>query len=80
VLVAWGSYACRLHALDGGALAETTLDLRQAARVFAGGKVGTLEEFVAANGLVAPSPAGRGRAGRRLAEIVAVVRHLVSRA
>jgi hypothetical protein len=52
------------------------LDLRQTARVYARGKVGTLEDFVTRLG-IRPSPVtAPGRAHARLAQLSAVARAL----
>jgi hypothetical protein len=47
VVCAWGHYATALFAGLGLPLPPERVDLRQAARVYARGKVGTLEDFVA---------------------------------
>jgi DTW domain-containing protein len=79
LVCSWGHYAMGLFAsLEGIALPELRLDLRQAARIYASGKVGTLEDFVARLG-ASPSPAaGAGRAHARLGQITAVARAFAS--
>jgi DTW domain-containing protein YfiP len=80
VLCAWGPYALKLLARVGGHLPPTLVDVRQLARVASGGKVGTVEEYWASLG-TPPSPRlGPGRAGVRLAQVVAILRSLASRA
>jgi hypothetical protein len=78
VVCSWGRYATALFVAAGGVLPEKRVDLRQAARVFARGKVGTLEDFVARTGAVVPSAVGAGRAGVRLGQLATIVRHLQS--
>ena len=78
VVCSWGRYATTLFASTGAYLPAEQIDLRQVARVFARGKVGTLDEFVARIAIAparmhAPPP---GRAGMRLAQITGVARHL----
>jgi DTW domain-containing protein YfiP len=75
LVCSWGHYAVGLFAsLDGVALPSHRLDLRQAARVYAGGKVGTIDQFVSRLGASPSAPAGVGRAHVRLAQITAVAR------
>jgi len=75
LVCSWGHYATGLFAnLDGVALPEHRLDLRQAARIYANGKVGTLEDFATRLGATPSPPAGAGRAHVRLAQITAVAR------
>ena len=54
------------------------IDIRGAARVFARAKVGTLDELVARIALPVPGALTKGRAGRRLAQITAVMRHFIA--
>jgi DTW domain-containing protein len=70
IVCSWGHYAPGLFAAMGASL--NRLDLRQAARVYAQGKVGTLEEFAARLGASPLPPAGAGRAHERLEQIAAV--------
>jgi DTW domain-containing protein YfiP len=75
LVCSWGHYAtCLFARLDSIVLPELRLDLRQASRIYASGKVGTLEDFVARLGASASPPAGPGRAHDRLAKITAVAR------
>jgi DTW domain-containing protein YfiP len=77
VMVAWGSYGAGLFAALGGELTRERVDLRRAARVHAVAKVGTTEAFVASRELPVPGPLGEGRAGSRLAQMVAITRFLI---
>lgn len=76
VVCSWGRYATALFASAGGHLPEARLDLRQVARVFAKGKVGTIEEFVARAGVADTSRWASGRAGLRLAQVSSIARYL----
>jgi DTW domain-containing protein YfiP len=74
VVCSWGRYATSLFVDTGAELPVERVDLREAARVFARGKVGTLEDFVARIG-AAPAPiSAPGRAHSRLAQIAAIAR------
>lgn len=77
VVCSWGRYATALFVAAGGYLPDTRFDLRQVARVFTSGKVGTLEGFVTSTGQE-PTTLGVGRGGMRVAQIAAVARHLTS--
>jgi len=77
VLCFWGHYAAGLFASSGGELPHARLDLRGASRDYAKTKVGTLEEHVARLALTVSEPRAHGRAGRRLAQITAVVEHFL---
>lgn len=76
VLAAWGTYALRLFVDAGGEVPEARVDLRLASRLHAVAKVGTMRAFLDHLGVAAPPPIGEGRAGIRLAEMVAIARHL----
>jgi DTW domain-containing protein YfiP len=85
VVCSWGRYATSLFAGTGAYLPVERIDLRQVARVFSRGKVGTLDEFVdriattTARGTTPLSPTLTevpGRAGMRLAQITGVAKHL----
>jgi DTW domain-containing protein YfiP len=76
VICAWGHYASSVFLAAGGALADERIDVRVAARIHARAKVGTMEEHRARLGLAVPAPLGAGRAGRRLADLVAITRVL----
>ena len=75
VVCSWGHYVTALFAGMGLPLSRERVDLRHAARVYARGKVGTLDEFVARVGLTPSPPAGQGRAHVRLAQIAAITGH-----
>ncbi len=77
VICSWGRYATALFVASGGYLPATRFDLRQVARVFTSGKVGTLEEFARSVG-EPPTSLGVGRGGMRVAQIAATARHLTS--
>jgi hypothetical protein len=72
VVCSWGHYVTTLFAGLGLPLPVERVDLRQAARVYARGKVGTLDDFVARLGATPSPPAGQGRAHVRLAQIAAI--------
>jgi len=74
----WGHYAAGLFESTALPLPRERVDLRQAARVYARGKVGTLDDFVARLGMAPSPPAGEGRAHVRLAQIAAVARHFAA--
>ncbi len=78
VICSWGHYAPRLFVGTGAELASERVDVRIAARVHARAKVGTMEEHRQKLGLPDPPPLGRGRAGRRLADLVAVTTALAA--
>jgi hypothetical protein len=79
LVCSWGHYSTGLFAsLDGIAVPGQRLDLRQAARIYANGKVGALEDFVARLGATLSAPAGAGRAHVRLAHITAIARAFAS--
>lgn len=80
VLCSWGHYGTALLASSGGFVPETRVDLRQAARMFSRGRVGTVEDFITRlvpMPEIETGPQIRGRGGMRLAQIVAVARRLV---
>ena len=80
VVCSWGRYATALFAATGGYLPTERMDLRQVARVFTKGKVGTLDDFVA-RVAARPSPSDvPGRAGMRLEQIVAIAKNLAAAA
>jgi hypothetical protein len=72
LLCAWGHHGLDLAIAAGGAPAER-LDLRAAAHRVANRKLGSLEAYAATLG-PPPAPLAPGRAGRRLALLVQVVR------
>ena len=70
VVCSWGASATRLAQAAGAWLPDDHLDLRQAARWLARGKVGTLAQCLGRLGATARPPLGAGRAGRRLGQLV----------
>jgi len=75
VICSWGRYATSLFVEAGGYLPTARLDLRQVARVFTEGKVGTLEGFVESSAIPWMPGGVLGRAGMRLERAAAVARH-----
>ncbi len=77
VICSWGRYGTSLFLEEGGTLPDTRIDLRQAARVLTGKKVGTLDEYFAS--IEAPMlPAfAAGRGGARLRQIVDITNRFV---
>jgi hypothetical protein len=73
VLCAWGHHSHELALGSGGALPAERLDLRAEARRLANRKLGSLEAYAAAIAPEAPVLVP-GRAGRRLAMLVEIVR------
>jgi DTW domain-containing protein YfiP len=78
VVCSWGRYATALFVATGAFLPVARLDLRQVARVWTRGKVGTLEDFVAGLGTPPAVDCGPGRARVRLDQVAAVARHMQS--
>jgi DTW domain-containing protein YfiP len=77
VIATWGSFATNLFAAAGLPLAKSRVDVRDAARAWARGKVGTLDDFLRVTGRAASDPLlDRGRAGRRLGQLTAITRFL----
>lgn len=79
VLCVWGHHALGLMQRDGMPLPERRIDVREVARDHLKSRVGTPEQLVERLGL-AWQPIGRGRGGRRLGMLVAIVRWLVAEA
>ncbi len=77
VICAWGHYAPALFRKSGGEIPDARLDLRQIARDHLKRKVGTLELFCQSVNRVPTSSLTRGRAGKRLAQTVGILRMLV---
>jgi hypothetical protein len=73
VVASWGKYATNAFTAAGLRLSEARVDLREAARMWSRGKVGTIDDFlrVVGGGLVWRWSVD-GRAGRRLAQIAAI--------
>jgi DTW domain-containing protein len=78
VVCSWGRYATSLFVEGGGDLPAARVDLRQVARVFTRGKVGTLEGFVERAGLPWSTSRVPGRAGMRLEQVAAIGSHFCS--
>ena len=76
VVASWGTYATKLFEAAGIALSRPRVDLREAGRMWARGKVGTLDDFLATIDRTAPAPAIPGRAPRRLAALEAIARFM----
>ncbi|HET7505516.1 MAG TPA: tRNA-uridine aminocarboxypropyltransferase [Kofleriaceae bacterium] len=73
VLCSWGHHSTNLATSSGAALTGERLDLRAAAQRLTNRKLGDLEAYAATLG-PPPAPLAAGRAGRRLAMLVQVVR------
>ena len=73
LLCAWGHYSHNLAISSGGALPAERIDLRAHAHRIAHRKLGSLEAY-AATIAPPPPPLTAGRAGRRLAMLVQIVR------
>jgi hypothetical protein len=73
VVCFWGHYAATLFLEAGGQLPESRLDLRAVSRDYAKAVVGTLEEHVSRTRAVVRQPRVRGRAGRRIEQVAALV-------
>jgi DTW domain-containing protein YfiP len=76
VVATWGNFAANIFSAAGLPLARARVDVREAARSWARGKVGTLDDFLRAAGHAACDPFARGRAGRRLGQLTAITRFL----
>ena len=70
VVCAWGPRSPALYEGHGGALPAAGADLRAVAQRYARRKIGTLEDYAGPTA----TPLADGRAGRRLAMLVALVR------
>ncbi len=71
VIASWGTYATKIFESSGLVLSRPRVDLRDAARMWSRGKVGTLEELAVRLEL-SPRSFGSGRANRRLALLAAL--------
>ena len=87
VVCTWGKYAPGVFMREGGTLGDARVDLRVASRLYTQAKVRSIEETLeklmaerdassTAERDVAPLANVRGRAARRLAELVAIARAL----
>ncbi len=77
VIVSWGRYASKIFVASGARLANARVDLRQVARTCSRGKVGTMDDFIAAHVETtsdAGPPVARGRGGRRVAQLAHITR------
>ena len=79
VICSWGRYASALFASGGGALPPARVDLRQVARAFTRGKVGTLEDLMTRLDLGTRADLTPGRAGMRLAQVSLVAGYMRDR-
>ena len=77
LVCAWGPHVLELYAGMTGVTLSDTVDLRAIASAMNRGRVGRLEEYADASGR-AGARLGQGRGGQRLAEVVAVLEHLLS--
>ncbi len=77
-ICSWGSYAPSLFAATGGVFPKALLDLRTLTRSHVRGTRGTLEELTEKLLRAAPELPIPGRAGRRLAQLTALLRHFAS--
>ena len=73
VLATWGHFAIGLADADGVALPVTRVDVRRAATELAGARTGGQEAYLARLGLSEPPALAEGRAGERIAQLVAIV-------
>jgi len=79
VVCSWGHYAKSLFLEIGGTVPRAQVDLRHAARVFAKGSVGAIDDLSARlGGAPVSAPLGTGRGGMRLAQLVEVARHFAT--
>jgi hypothetical protein len=81
IVCGWGTYGPRLLKELGGSFGESFVDIRNVAHVMASAKMGTIDAYFAPFGIAPPSDdeiAGEGRAGLRLAQLVALVRSFAS--
>jgi DTW domain-containing protein YfiP len=72
ILCSWGHYGTNLFSASGGVLPADRIDLRAAAQRLADRKIGGIDEYAATCGDAPPLTVGR--AGRRLAMLVQIVR------
>lgn len=79
VVCAWGPYALDVLVAAGGELPPSRVDLRAATSAFLGTRAGSMASCCEKLGLT-PRAMGEGRGGERLGTMVALARHLASRA
>ncbi len=74
----WGDFGTALFEASGGSLPGARVDLRRLCRIEAQGNVGAPADYLARLGETPDDlqPLGHGRAGRRLAQLAAIARHL----
>lgn len=77
IVCTWGAHVLPLFTGMTGLQPPRTLDLRHIACAVGNSRVGTLESYASATGRLGP-PLGEGRGGRRLAEVRAVLEHLLA--
>jgi DTW domain-containing protein YfiP len=78
VIASWGTYATKIFESSGLSLSRPRVDLREAARMWCRGKVGTLEELAVRMELT-PRSFGPGRANRRLSLLEALANFFENR-
>ncbi len=76
ILVTWGGFAVGLAHADGIPLPAERLDLRHGTTRLAGARPGGQEAWLAKRGVAEPPAMGSGRAGERVAQLVAIARDL----
>lgn len=74
VVCSWGTYATKLFIGANGVLPTSHIDVREAARQWANGKVGSPGEVLLKLEMAVPKPMLRGRAGARLSELAAITK------
>jgi DTW domain-containing protein len=75
VVCAWGTFGLNLFVASGGALPAERIDLRAMAHRITHRKLGSLEEYAATlDAPSSPPPRAAGRAGRRLAMLLRILR------
>jgi len=78
VVASWGHYTPRLFDRAGGALLGRSLDLRRAAHLFTNARLGTMDTYAASTLRAPVVPLAQGRAGRRLAQMVAIAKSMIA--
>lgn len=75
VVMSWGHYGPSLVTDAGGPLPATRIDMRAAAQRYESKKLGTLDQYAASLGFVAPAvDVTQGRGGERIAMLAHIVR------
>jgi hypothetical protein len=75
VVCSWGRYATSLLVASGGELPRLRIDLRRLSKDLMQRRFGPVESFGEALGVAPPPALASGRAGLRLAQLVAVARY-----